>query len=92
MITPIFWPAKECAMNVSVIYQWFNRRWLAAVILAAISFWIGYWVSDRRLEARASESAQLQIHEFIKFADGLGFLDRQKLEEALFAAKAMEDE
>ncbi len=78
-------------MNVSAIYQWFIRR-LAAVILAAISFWIGYWVSDCRLEARASESAQLQIHEFIEFADGMGFLDRQKLEEALMAAQAMEDE
>jgi hypothetical protein len=79
-------------MNVSAIYQWFMRRWLFAIILAAISFWIGYWVSDLRLEAKVSESAQLQIHAFIEFADGLGFLDRQKLEDALMEAQAMDDE
>ena len=78
-------------MNVSAIYQWFIRRWLFAVILAAISFCLGFWISDRRLEARASESAQLQIHEFIEFADGMGFLDRQKLDEALMEAQALED-
>jgi hypothetical protein len=75
-------------MNVSAIYQWFNRRCLAAIILATISFWLGYWVGDCRLEARASESAQLQIHEFIEFADSLGCLDRDKLDEALIEAKA----
>ena len=79
-------------MNVFVINQWFIRRWLAAVILAAISFWIGYWASGHRFKVKVSESAQLQIHEFIEFADSLGFLDRQRLEEALIAAKAMEDE
>lgn len=74
-----------------IIYQWFNRPWLASVILAAISFCLGFWVSDRRLNAKVSESAQLQIHEFIEFADGMGFIDRQKLEEAIIAARAMDD-
>jgi hypothetical protein len=63
--------------------------WAAACI---ISFLFGFWISDRRMEAKVSESAQLQIHEFIEFADGMGFLDRQKLEEALIEAQAMEDE
>jgi hypothetical protein len=79
-------------MKRPTINQWFIRRWLATIILAAaISFCLGYWISDRRLEAKVSESAQLQIHEFIEFADGMGFLDRQKLEEALIAAQAMDD-
>jgi hypothetical protein len=77
-------------MNGVSVYQWFVR-WLAAIILATISFCLGFWVSDRRLEARAAESAQLQIHEFIEFADGMGFIDRQKLEKALMEAQALED-
>jgi membrane protein DedA with SNARE-associated domain len=75
-------------MNVSAIYQWFIRRWLAAVILAAISFWIGYWVSDRRLAKKVSESAQGQVKEFVMFCDRLGCLDRAKFDEALIEAKA----
>lgn len=74
-------------MNVSV-YQWFIRRWLFAVILAAISFWIGYWVSDRRLAKKVSESAHGQVKEFVMFCDRLGCLDRAKLDEALIEAKA----
>ncbi len=90
--TPIFCPAKEFAMNVSAIYQWFNRRCLASVILAAaISFLLGFWISDRRLAKKVSESAQGQVKEFVMFADSMGFIDRQKLEEALNAAQAMED-
>ena len=79
-------------MNFLAINQWFIRRWLATIILAAISFCLGYWFSDRRLDAKVSESAQGQVKEFVMFADSLGFLDRQKLEEALIEAQAMEDE
>ena len=78
-------------MNFLAINQWFNRRWLAAIILAIISFCLGFWVSDRRMDAKVSESAQGQVKEFVMFADELGFLDRQKLEEALIAAQALED-
>jgi hypothetical protein len=59
-------------------------------VVCIISFWIGYWASDRRLETRASESARIQVKEFVMFADGMGFLDRAKLDEALIAARAIE--
>ena len=74
-----------------IINQWFNRPWLASVILAAISFLFGFWISDRRLAKKVSESAQGQVKDFVMFADGMGFIDRQKLEEALNAAQALED-
>jgi hypothetical protein len=64
-ITPIFCPAKEFVMNFLAINQWFIRRWLATIILAAISFCLGYWFSDRRLDAKVSESAQGQVKEFV---------------------------
>jgi hypothetical protein len=44
------------------------------------------------MDAKVSESAQGQVKDFVMFADSLGFLDRQKLEEALMEAQAMEDE
>ena len=75
-------------MKPPAIYQWFIRRWLAAVILAAISFCLGFWISDRRLAKKVSESAQGQIKEFVMFCDRLGCLDRAKLDEALIEAKA----
>jgi hypothetical protein len=75
-----------------IIYQWFIRRWLFAIILAAISFLFGFWISDRRLAKKVSESAQLQIHKFIEFADRLGFLDRANLDEALIGARAAMDD
>jgi hypothetical protein len=79
-------------MNFLAIYQWFIRRGLFAVILAAaISFWLGYWVSDRRLAKKVSESAQGQVKDFVMFADSMGFIDRQKLEKALMEAQALED-
>lgn len=62
--------------------------WAAACI---ISFLLGFWISDRRLAKKVSESAQGQVKEFVMFCDRLGFLDRQKLEEALIAAQAMDD-
>jgi hypothetical protein len=76
-------------MNFLAINQWFNRPWLASVILAAaISFLLGFWISDRRLAKKVSESAQGQIKEFVMFCDRLGCLDRAKLDEALIEAKA----
>ena len=79
-------------MNFLAINQWFIRRWLATIILAAISFCLGYWFSDRRLDAKVSESAQGQVKEFVMFCDRLGCLDRSKLDEALIEARAAMDD
>jgi hypothetical protein len=63
--------------------------WAAACI---ISFLLGFWISDRRLAKKVSESAQGQIKEFVMFCDRLGCLDRDKLDEALIEAKAAMDD
>jgi hypothetical protein len=68
-----------------------SRRRVTLVIWAAaciISFLLGFWISDRRLAKKVSESAQGQVKEFVMFADGMGCLDRAKLDEALIEAKA----
>ena len=66
--------------------QWVSRqsrRWLVVVILAAASFGLGFWASDRRMADKVDEAAQRRIGEFVRIADSLGILDRRRLEEVL---------
>ncbi len=71
--------------------QWSRRRWLWVSALGCLlSFSLGFWVSDRRLDERALESGRRQVEEFVVFCDRLGVLDRARLEEALITASESE--
>ena len=75
-------------MTPHTIIQWFsqqeNRRWLGVVILvAAASFWLGYWTSDRRLADKMDEAARRRVEEVLRIGDQLGFIDRKRLNEVL---------
>lgn len=66
------------------------RSLVAAAVACIASFGLGFWVSGRRLESRALESGRRQVEEFVIFADSLGLIDRQKLEEAVITASEAE--
>ena len=61
---------------------------VAAVFVA--SFASGFWTSRLTCRDRVEAEVQQRLDEFILFADRLGVLDRQRLEEAAIAASESE--
>jgi hypothetical protein len=54
------------------------------------SFLLGYWTSDRRLDAKVSGAADVRIKEFVQFCDAIGVLDKAALTEAIITASEAE--
>jgi len=49
------------------------------LVAGAAALLIGYWLGTRRLDERAYEQGRAQLLEFVRIADSLGAIDRERL-------------
>jgi hypothetical protein len=68
-----------------------QKRRLHIVVLAmacSASFTIGWWFNNYRLKDRVYAEGLLRFQEFIVFADELGIINRERLDEVIAAGNA----
>lgn len=57
------------------------------LIACSLSFTLGWWANNRRLEGRAQEEGLRRFRELLIVADSQGIINRERLDEVVAAGK-----